>query len=221
MGAELREVILVGSEQTERIGPGIRTRIWIPYRTWFSRGDQTLRSLPLCEAHLDWSSKAPCIMDIPVSDSLFQDDDFTRVEVQLEPRQVSLLKALASRKEISFDQTLRYLLNVAIRHVSPTQDGPEDDADDADDEASVFDQFRSIAHRIEQLQEKSESTETREMQDVLEQMLNQYQKAKAERSTRSSAPHPPEENINESESDPPGPPSMFEIANQIDMDDQE
>ena len=154
-------------------------------------------------------------MDIPVSDSLFQDDDFTRVEVQLEPRHVALLKALATHQETSFDQALRYLINVGAQHAVPAEIEKDNDGDD--DGESVFDQFRSIAHRIEKLQEKKESTEPREMHEVLEQMLNQYQKT--EKSSSRSDASPSSDERSRSESNPSGPPSMFEIANKIDRED--
>ena len=150
-------------------------------------------------------------MDISVIHSLFQNDDFTRVEVQLEPRQVALLKAFAARRETSFDQALRYLINVGAQHAVPAEIKKNDDGDD--DGGSVFDQFRSIAHRIEKLQAKKESTEPREMHEVLKQMLTEYQKTNTS-SSRSDA-SPASNGKSESESDASGPPSMFDIANEI------
>ncbi len=156
-------------------------------------------------------------MDIPVSDSLFQNDDFTRVEVQLEPRQVALLEALAARRETSFDQALRYLINVGAQHAVPAEIKKNDDGDD--NGGSVFDQFRSIAHRIEKLQAKKESTEPREMHEVLEQILAGYQTTNKS-SSRSNA-YPRSDKKSESGSDASGPPSMFDIANKIDKKDSE
>lgn len=154
-------------------------------------------------------------MDIPVSDSLFQDDDFTRVEVQLEPRQVDLLKALASYHETSFDQAVRYLINVGARNAPR----PETEEQKDDNAASVFEQFRSIAQRIERLQEKSELAEPRKMHDVLKKMLDRYQSSDS--SSRSENASPSAEENQDPGHGASDPPSMFELANRTDEKDPE
>lgn len=153
-------------------------------------------------------------MDIPISDSPFQDDDFTRVEVQLEPRHVALLKALAAYQETSFDQAMRYLINAGAQHAL----APKTKQKANGGGESVFDRFRSIAHRIKKLQEKKESTEPREMHEVLERMLNQYRKT--EKSSSRSDASPSSDERSRSEGDLSGPPSMFEIANKINQGGQ-
>jgi hypothetical protein len=153
-------------------------------------------------------------MDIPISDSLFHDDDLERVEVRLEHRHVELLKTLASRKEISFDQTLRYLLNVAARHVSiPSNE--ECTTTTERDRETVFEQFQSIADRIQRLQEKSESSEPRDVEDILKQLADKYGDARAS-SGDSGASN--ESTGDTSERASSGAPSMFDIANETNED---
>lgn len=146
-------------------------------------------------------------MDLPISDALFHDDDLTTVEARLESDQVNFINDYANEKETSFDQALRYLINIACQRLTT---GEGESAASGSNEESVYGRFRKLADRLNRLEAKSRSIEKKGPAELLETILKQSEAAAAEGD--------PADASNQdaiADSDDSGPPSMFDIADEL------
>lgn len=163
-------------------------------------------------------------MRIPVSEDLFGDSELTQVDVELERETVECLQEAAEQRDITFDQMLRYLINIGMEQVAVDPDAelrsrsstsaPASSSKETrssaclEDNAShetVIDRFREAKKRLDELEERRDAIRDTDRQQLYERLM----------SLKSSA-----NNASPDDLAPDGarqnPPSMFDLASNDD-----
>jgi hypothetical protein len=167
-------------------------------------------------------------MRIPISEDLFGDSELTQVDVELERETVECLQQAARRRDITFDQMLRYLINIGMDHVAVDPDAelssrsstdagespansPRSSARPVEDASheTVIDRFREAKKRLDELEQRRDAIRDSDRQQLYERLMSLKSPA------NDAAPDDPAT----SQADDgarTSPPSMFDLASNDD-----